>query len=61
MKNHNRPATHKEALEGMLDLLQEYRMLTHTLKQHGSRQDPALMMKLTVLMMDLGLYRPSPP
>jgi len=42
-------------------LWKEYKVIVNTLKKQGDRQDPVLLMRLTVVMMDLGLYRPSPP
>ena len=39
----------------------EYEALVNTLRKQGRRQSPELLMRLTVVMMDLGLYRPSPP
>ena len=42
-------------------LWEEYKAIVNTLKKQGVRQDPVLLMRLTVVMMDLGLYRPSPP
>lgn len=44
-----------------MDLWQEYRRLVETLREQGKRRDVALEMRLTVVMMDLGMYQPSPP
>lgn len=43
------------------DLQREYDQLVHTLSRQRTQQDPALLMRLTIVMMDLGLYQPSPP
>lgn len=45
----------------LVELWQEYRTLVNTLRKQGIHRDVALEMQLTVVMMDLGLYRPSPP
>ena len=44
-----------------LDLYQEYVELVRNLKQQGLRRDVAMMMRLTVVMLDLGIYQPSAP
>ena len=43
------------------ELWQEYRKIVTTLKKQGRRRDLALEIRLKVVMMDLELYRPSPP
>lgn len=43
------------------DLYKEYIELLTKLKSQGSRKDVALLMRLTIVMFDLGLYVPSPP
>jgi len=43
------------------ELWKEYKTLAGVLIKQGTRKDPALLMRLTVVMMDLGLYQPSPP
>lgn len=40
------------------DLWREYHSLVKAIRQ---QRDPALELRLTVVMYDLGLYRPSPP
>ena len=47
--------------ELMADLYREYRFLVHELRKQKYRQDAALLLRLTIVMMDLGLYQPSPP
>ena len=42
-------------------LREEYNALVSTLRKQGIRKDVALLMRLTVVMIDLGLYSPSPP
>ena len=43
------------------ELRSEYKGLLETLRKQGRRPDPALLMRLMVVSMDLGYYRPSPP
>ncbi len=45
----------------LLSLREEYNALVSTLRKQGSRKDVALLMRLTVVMIDLGLYCPSAP
>jgi len=45
----------------LLSLWEEYNALVSTLRKQGIRQDVALLMRLTVVMIDLGLYCPSAP
>ena len=42
-------------------LREEYNALVSTLRKQGSRKDVALLMRLTEVMIDLGLYCPSAP
>jgi len=42
-------------------LWREYESTVSTLKKRESRNDAALLMRLTLLMFDLGLYHPSAP
>ena len=44
-----------------LKSLEEYNALVSTLRKQGSRKDVALLMRLTEVMIDLGLYCPSAP
>jgi len=43
------------------ELWREYRTLVGALREQGRHRDIALEMRLRVVMMDLGLYQPSPP
>ena len=43
------------------ELWLEYKRLIDTLKRQRRCRDVALEMRLRVVMMDLGLYQPSPP
>jgi len=48
----------REPEHGLTELWKEYNSLVHALRKHI---DPSLHLRLTVVMMDLGLYQPSPP
>ena len=50
-----------EDTDPMADLRREHKSLVDELREQGRRQDPALLLRLTVVKIDLGLYRPSPP
>lgn len=43
------------------NLIDEYKQINETLKNQGLRKDPTLLLRLNTIMMDLGLYLPSPP
>jgi len=42
-------------------LWQEYDSLVKTLRKQGNRKDVALLIRLMILKIDLGLYHPSAP
>lgn len=48
----------REPEKAAVNLWKEYHSLVHALRK---RRDPTLELRLTVVMMDLGLYQPSPP
>lgn len=43
------------------NLIDEYKQINETLKNQGLRKDHTLLLRLNTIMMDLGLYLPSPP
>jgi len=47
--------------ELLAQLRSEYKRLLEILRKQGRRRDPALLMRLMIVSMDLGIYRPSPP
>ena len=53
--------TNAEAPDLIAKLCQEYKILVDTLEKQGTRKDPVLLMRLGIVMMDLGFYQPSPP
>lgn len=52
---------HDEQSSQNLELYQEYLGLINKLKEQGVRKDVSLLMRLTIVMIDLGIYKPSPP
>ena len=45
----------------MAQLREEYSQLIKAMNSRSHRKDPAILMRLNVVMMDLGLYSPSSP
>jgi len=43
------------------DLYQEYKALVNALKERSLRRDPELLMRLSLVMRDLGISQISPP
>jgi hypothetical protein len=54
-------SVYEEDSDLVAGLWEEYKFIVNTLRKQGSRQEPVLLMRLTVVMIDLGLYQPSPP
>jgi hypothetical protein len=59
--NAKNKSMNNEDSDSFAGLKQEYQMLINELKKPGRREDVAILMRLTVVMMDLNLYLPSPP
>jgi len=54
-------SVYEEDSDLVAGLWEEYKFIVNTLKKQGPRREPALLIRLTIVMIDLGLYQPMPP
>lgn len=47
--------------ESIAELREEYRNIADMLSKQGCRQDPVLLMRLRIILVDIGIYKESPP